>query len=269
MNFQQLSDAMRQANKEGKKITGYVVVSANSLKPQFHNIYHRTYIFTSDNKYWNDRACSNSIWADCLDGEKGIKLSEYICGPRGWSVDSCGLVFYALPSAYEREIMMSVHPTLDEAQREMRKQFTEGTGATPEKMNDNEDYGEFGFSAYSAWVNDSGHQDGNFDWKIFRMFFDGLHLDQEDTFLMKGNKGYLVSEFTGTGMFEIEKDDSTDIFEDDEEAVRQAIRDGIKCIPVEELPENFEFRYLGWVDTEENRAAINRFCFCKGGENHD
>lgn len=76
------------------------------------------------------------------------------------------------------------------------------------------------------------------------------------------NKGYEL--FTAIGnpfhIAEIERIDDVDAFADDEEAVQQAIKDGIKIIPVEELPENFERRYFGWVDTPENRQAIERWC---------
>ena len=47
---------------------------------------------------------------------------------------------------------------------------------------------------------------------------------------------------------------------DDYAAVAQAIKDGIKFIPVEELPENFDRRYLGWIDTPENRKHIEEYC---------
>lgn len=55
------------------------------------------------------------------------------------------------------------------------------------------------------------------------------------------------------------EDGSTDI--DDEDCAHEAERLGIcKIIPVDELPANFEYRYFGWVDTPENRAAIKAFC---------
>ena len=56
-------------------------------------------------------------------------------------------------------------------------------------------------------------------------------------------------------MLEVNKIDVLCVFEDDEEAVEQAVKDGVKIIPVEELPENFERRYLGWIDTPENRKV--------------
>lgn len=74
------------------------------------------------------------------------------------------------------------------------------------------------------------------------------------------NKGYDIFDFNGTGMLEIEKIDILNIFEDDEAASLQAIKDGIKLIPVDELPKNFTRRYLGWVDTPENRKTIEEYC---------
>ncbi len=73
-------------------------------------------------------------------------------------------------------------------------------------------------------------------------------------------KGYFECDFDGTGMMEIQKDDSCNKFEDDEQAVTKAIKDGIKIIPIEELPTNFDRKYLGWVDTVENRETIKKYC---------
>ena len=77
---------------------------------------------------------------------------------------------------------------------------------------------------------------------------------------MAKKKGYDIFDFDGTGMLEIEKIDEENVFTDDEEAVEQAIKDGIKIIPIEELSENFDRRYLGWIDTEENRKRIAEYC---------
>ena len=74
------------------------------------------------------------------------------------------------------------------------------------------------------------------------------------------NKGYSIFDFDGTGMLEVNKIDYLCVFEDDEAAVEQAIKDGMTFIPVEELPENFERRYLGWIDTPENRKQIELWC---------
>lgn len=77
---------------------------------------------------------------------------------------------------------------------------------------------------------------------------------------MRKIKGYDVTDFDGTGMLEIQRIDELGIFKDDEEAVEQAIKDGIKLIPVDELPSNFDRKYLGWIDTEKNRKAIENYC---------
>lgn len=76
-------------------------------------------------------------------------------------------------------------------------------------------------------------------------------------------KGYAVTDFDGTGMLEIQRVDAAHLFATDEEAVEQAVKDGVKIIPVGELPGNFERRYLGWVDTPENRKAIENYCKLK------
>lgn len=70
------------------------------------------------------------------------------------------------------------------------------------------------------------------------------------------NNGYTISNFDGTGMLEVCRIDDIMAFKSEEEAVNAAQKDGIKFIPVNELPENFERRYLGWIDTPENRKKI-------------
>lgn len=73
------------------------------------------------------------------------------------------------------------------------------------------------------------------------------------------SKGYAVTDFDCLGIYEIQKIDEENKFADDEEAVEQAIKDGVKIIPVDELPEKFDRRYLGWIDTPENRKAIEEY----------
>ena len=76
------------------------------------------------------------------------------------------------------------------------------------------------------------------------------------------NKGYelFVSMVSNDGMVQVERIDDVGAFDGDDEAIEQAIKDGIKIIPVDELPENFWYRFFGWVDTPENRKAIERWC---------
>ena len=71
--------------------------------------------------------------------------------------------------------------------------------------------------------------------------------------------GYGIFNYDGTGMMEIQRIDEMGVFATDDEAVDQAIRDGYKVIPVEELPKGFDRRYPGWIDTPENRAAIQAY----------
>lgn len=74
------------------------------------------------------------------------------------------------------------------------------------------------------------------------------------------NKGYDIFDFDCTGLLEINRIDDIMAFSSDDEAVEQAIKDGIKIIPIEELPENFDRKYLGWIDTIENRKNIEEYC---------
>lgn len=78
-------------------------------------------------------------------------------------------------------------------------------------------------------------------------------------------KGYTIVDYDGTGMPEIQKIDGMDRFVDDGAAVEQAMKDGIRLIPVDELPEDFDRRYLGWIDEPGNRKAIADFVH-SGGE---
>lgn len=72
--------------------------------------------------------------------------------------------------------------------------------------------------------------------------------------------GYFVVSYEGTGMLEIQRIDEEAVFPSDEEAVAQATKDGIAIIPVDELPASFKRRYLGWIDTPENREHIRAYC---------
>lgn len=83
------------------------------------------------------------------------------------------------------------------------------------------------------------------------------------------NDGYGIFDFDGTGLLELEAIGDIAAFECDDEAVKVAIANGMKFIPVAELPINFDRRYLGWIDTPENRAAIKCYCdtdnyYCNG-----
>ena len=75
------------------------------------------------------------------------------------------------------------------------------------------------------------------------------------------SNGYVICDHDGTGMYEICAIDCMDAFGgDDAAATQKAMEDGVRVIPVEDLPENFDWLYLGWIDTPENRANINKYC---------
>lgn len=73
-------------------------------------------------------------------------------------------------------------------------------------------------------------------------------------FIVEPN-GYVIVKNAECGAFEVVKDDESDIFETDEQAVEQAIKDGVKIIPENELAK-FPKHELGWVDTVKNRETI-------------
>lgn len=88
-----------------------------------------------------------------------------------------------------------------------------------------------------------------------------------------------VFDLDGLGLLHIEKIDDSDNIKDDFEAKKYAIVDGIKIIPIKELPtlfnlcmnyymkdENFlhtgrmtDYREWGWIDSQQNRDALKRF----------
>ena len=72
------------------------------------------------------------------------------------------------------------------------------------------------------------------------------------------NRGYEIFDFDGTGMLEIEAIYEVGAF-DDQEAAEKAAADGIKIIPEDELPEGFDRKYFGWIDTPENRRRIEEY----------
>lgn len=110
--------------------------------------------------------------------------------------------------------------------------------------------------------------DENFDWDftnislpttmVNRIQTDGIRKFLAGEFKIEP-VGYAIADCMGIGD-EIEMISDDGVFESDEEAVQQAIKDGVKLIPVEELPENFDRRYLGWIDTPENRQKILSYC---------
>ena len=64
--------------------------------------------------------------------------------------------------------------------------------------------------------------------------------------------GYAIFDFDCTGMLEIEMINEMGIFNGDEEAVEQAMKDGIKIIPIEEYC------------SDEGNYYVNGHSWCEG-----
>ena len=84
-------------------------------------------------------------------------------------------------------------------------------------------------------------------------------------------RGYDIFDFDQTGLLEVERIDACYAecnYEDvtDDDCAMEAERSGFcKIIPVDELPNPFmvhgyDRRWYGWVDTPENRKAIQEYC---------
>lgn len=74
------------------------------------------------------------------------------------------------------------------------------------------------------------------------------------------NNGYAIFDYDNTGLLGICKLDDVGAFESDIDAATKAKRDGIPIIPENELPEDFDMRWGIWIDTEENRQEIEKYC---------
>ena len=80
-------------------------------------------------------------------------------------------------------------------------------------------------------------------------------------------RGYDIFDYDGTGMLNIEAiydvycSTNDDEGYNDEECAREAVRSGFcKIIPINKLPKNFPYKYYIWIDTQENRKAIEKYC---------
>lgn len=76
------------------------------------------------------------------------------------------------------------------------------------------------------------------------------------------NKGYAIFNYDGTDLKELCKIDDVEAFADDGQASIQAMKDGIKIIPKEELPDDmpYNMEYHQWIDTAENRKNLIEYC---------
>ena len=101
LTWGELCEAMRNFNEKhgytakGNKVQleGVVVFTNESFNRMFTEK-ERSYLFTNDNKAFLPNQCSNSIFADCLDGKDlNVRLDWYMYDEKKpWKVDYCYLV---------------------------------------------------------------------------------------------------------------------------------------------------------------------------------
>ena len=94
ISFAEFRDTMFQFNDEhpdgGKsKLYGVIVFTKDSFNKPYTEK-ERSYRTSNDQKAFRHNMCSNSIFADCLDGKDlGVRLDWYMGD--GWKVDYCYL----------------------------------------------------------------------------------------------------------------------------------------------------------------------------------
>jgi len=75
-----------------------------------------------------------------------------------------------------------------------------------------------------------------------------------------GLRGYAIFG-NGDGFDDVEcicRIDEMNIYDGDIDAAKQAAKDGIKLIPWKEQPKCYPFKYYRFIDTPENRKALER-----------
>lgn len=79
-----------KGNKE--RLKGVVVFTKDSFSRPFTEK-ERSYQTDNDEKAFLPNQCSNSIFADCLDGKDlGVRLDWYMHGEKPWKVEYCYLI---------------------------------------------------------------------------------------------------------------------------------------------------------------------------------
>lgn len=91
--YNEMKALFRQAEKEGRHTTGYVVFTEDSFdKPYTEE--QRTYVISSDNKAFIEGMGGYSIYASSLDGsDPCVRLERYMSdehgGKDGWKIEKC------------------------------------------------------------------------------------------------------------------------------------------------------------------------------------
>lgn len=100
LTWSELCEAMKSFNEEHgyttkgteKELVGIVVFTEDSFTRPYTEK-QRSYRLSNDNKAFLPNQCSNSIFADCLDGtDWGVRLDWYMYGKDAWKVKHCYLI---------------------------------------------------------------------------------------------------------------------------------------------------------------------------------
>lgn len=75
-----------------------------------------------------------------------------------------------------------------------------------------------------------------------------------------GSRGYGVFFSNDSTMAHIERIDELGVYDGDLEAGEQAEKDGMKLIPVNEIPDEYPINAYRYLDNEGNREILGLFC---------
>jgi len=93
MGYGEMTALFREAEREGKHMTGYVVFTEDSFTEPYSEL-SRTYEISSANKAFQPNMGGYSIYGSCLDGtDPLVRLEQYMAaekgGMDGWTVERC------------------------------------------------------------------------------------------------------------------------------------------------------------------------------------
>ena len=75
-----------------------------------------------------------------------------------------------------------------------------------------------------------------------------------------GSRGYGVFFSNESEMTHIERIDELGVYDSDLEAGEQAEKDGMKLIPMNEIPDEYPINAYRYLDNERNREILGSFC---------
>lgn len=108
MTYEELCRRFRDAEREGKHLTGYIVFTKDSFTTLYSEA-ARTYVVSSNNKAYRPGMGGYSIFGSSLDGsDRMVRLEGYMAaekgGKDGWKIERCYLYEEASEEPEEIEI---------------------------------------------------------------------------------------------------------------------------------------------------------------------